>query len=831
VDLSLRSLLAVVVVVGFGCVQKGEYECANDTQCAPGICGAQGFCAFADTSCPSGYRYGTYAADGVADTCASGPASADGGLADAPRAAADAPRAAADAPVVSHPDAPPIYDAPPPADAGDGCVTELAGGDGFMCTIRSDQALVCWGDDSDLQLGLSAQNYVSTPTPADATTRSLPSDLRHVSAGYRFSCVLDGLGEVWCLGDNYYHECGTSMINPSKWQHVPLARAATQISSGYQSSCALLDDQTIACWGDNEWGALGDGTTNSHSGPIAVAGVANATEIAVADDFACALIAGGGVMCWGLNDVGQLGIGSIGNGSDPPKTPVTALATGAVELAAGGSHACIRDGLGKIWCWGDDNQDELGDSNDQNSGTPVQAGVPLAATKIVLKNADTCAILTDQSLWCWGDDVFGQLGDQQNIWGSDPFPSPIGKVTAVGVGGQAICGLRLDGSINCLGNDTTGELGDSVLLNIAFAQASLVTDAAHVAAGDYHACVGRTGGAAACWGYGGNGELGTGSYPQIQTSPAPVLLLTSVQDFALGTETSEAITSSGGVATWGAGYSGQLGDGMPLHNTAMPEILNPPVDANVVSIASGYSHDCAAKSDGTLWCWGVNGSGELGDGTMTTSKSPVQVTRLSGVLEVGVGDEHTCARTASAVSCWGDDTFGELGGTPTLPTDIVTVPIDATKTLQLGIGSSYSCARLDTGVECWGYNGEGELGNGNFNGGQTPVAVKLGGAAVSDLSVHGRHACVVRTSDGAVLCWGQNTYGQTGDGTYNDDANPQVVMGLPHPAVEVAAGGEFSCARLNDASVWCWGVNDSGQLGMGTQLDAMNPVTTSWTCP
>jgi hypothetical protein len=316
-------LVAACALVG-ACVQKGEFECATDPQCAPGVCGPRGFCAFADTSCTSGWRYGDYAAAGIAGTCTGSDADARIG-----------------------PDAPPFFDGAPPADAGPlaGCVDQLAAGSGITCALRADGALVCWGVNDELELGNPQAELVSTPIVASGM--GLPSGIRQVTAGDRFTCVLDDQGKVYCIGDDYYHQIGVASAS-SRWTQVPLLGVATKISTGEDSSCALLQDHTVACWGANDVGQLGDATANDHISPVAVSGVSGATDVATGGDHACALVAGGGVLCWGADDIGQLGDGDLAGSGSPPKAAHAAIATGAVELVSGGSHSCIRDGAGQV---------------------------------------------------------------------------------------------------------------------------------------------------------------------------------------------------------------------------------------------------------------------------------------------------------------------------------------------------------------------------------------------------------------------------------------------------------------------------------------------------
>jgi alpha-tubulin suppressor-like RCC1 family protein len=655
---------------------------------------------------------------------------------------------------------------------------------------------------------------------------ALPATIRQVTAGDHFTCLLDDTGKVYCLGDNYYRQIGNGGGNPSVWTQVPLFRTATKISAGDDTSCALLDDHTVSCWGDNGSGQLGDATTNPRSTPGVVSGVTGAIDVATGGDHACALISGGGVRCWGADSIGQLGDGDQ-SGPQTPKAPVTALATGAVELVSGGAHSCIRDGAGQVWCWGRDFQNELGDGNDTNSASPVKVAIG-TAIEIAARSATTCAILQDASLWCWGSDQSGQIGDHMTAYGDPPTASPLVGVRAVAIGDSHLCALRTDGTIGCLGDDSQGQLGDGVVVDAKTAQQSLITDGAMIEAGFDHACVARTGGAMSCWGSGTWGQLGDGTEPTYESTPSDVTGVTSPTGFALGLASTCSL-AAGGIACWGQGFSGQLGDNMYDYRDA-PFALGAPLDANVTSVTHGGFFACATKNDQSLWCWGENGLGQLGDGTMTNAPTPIQITRLPGVVEVTAGWHHTCGRTSGAVYCWGENGHGELGGNPGAPTDMVQVPIDATTVVQLALGNAFSCARTTTEVDCWGMDDDGELGDGGGPSTSTPITVQLG-AVAKDVAAGGFHACAIRASDGAVFCWGANDRGQLGDGTFSGNVLPQPVGGLPGPASRLAVGDSFSCALLADASVWCWGSNGVGELALGTALTAFDPVTTGWTCP
>lgn len=241
-------------------------------------------------------------------------------------------------------------------------------------------------------------------------------------------------------------------------------------------------------------------------------------------------------------------------------------------------------------------------------------------------------------------------------------------------------------------------------------------------------------------------------------------------------------------------------------------------DSGVVQLALGDSHSCARLVDGTVKCWGYNGYGLLGDGTATSYKvTPTPVPGLMDVAELALGDWHTCVRLAGgAVQCWGRNDYGQIGGgtagtgqpTPMLVSGLTDVD-------ELALGAQHTCAHLSSGaVDCWGWNVSGQLGDGTWKDKSTPTPVP-GLAGVAQLALGEYHSCA-RLTDGTAQCWGNNNQsGQLGDGTKLDKPTPTPVLGLAD-VVELAVGGWHGCAVSTGGTVQCWGDNSAGQLGDGT---------------
>jgi len=244
---------------------------------------------------------------------------------------------------------------------------------------------------------------------------------------------------------------------------------------------------------------------------------------------------------------------------------------------------------------------------------------------------------------------------------------------------------------------------------------------------------------------------------------------------------------------------------------------------SITSIAAGDVHTCASRSDGTAWCWGDNTYGQLGDGTRVARSAPTSV--LTGVASVAGGGAHSCAILASGgAMCWGDNASGQLGdgSRRSSTTPVIVSGLGGAAELALGGGykppsgpipdiyvEGHSCVRrVDGTVSCWGDNAVGQLGNGRAGGDATRPALVSGVTDAVDIAAGLRHTCVVRGTDGSVLCWGNNEDAELGQPrTITASGAPLAVPGLSN-VVAVGAGGKKTCVLRSDGSVACWGLNE-----------------------
>jgi len=247
---------------------------------------------------------------------------------------------------------------------------------------------------------------------------------------------------------------------------------------------------------------------------------------------------------------------------------------------------------------------------------------------------------------------------------------------------------------------------------------------------------------------------------------------------------------------------------------------------------STTTHTLYRKIDGTVWAWGLNNKSQLGDGTTTSSSTPVQAAPgvLSGITAVAAGNEHSLARKADGtVWAWGSNSNGQLGDNSTTNHAVPVQVSGLTNVTAIAAGVNFSLAlKADGTVWAWGYNGSGQLGDSSTTDRWTPVQV---GVPTSVAISAGFDHSVTMTSGGIVWAWGNNSKGQLGNGTTTNSAFPvQAGSGILANVLAISAGNQFTVALLSNylsSYLWAWGNNSSGQLGNGTNTDSATPLQVS----
>jgi alpha-tubulin suppressor-like RCC1 family protein len=273
--------------------------------------------------------------------------------------------------------------------------------------------------------------------------------------------------------------------------------------------------------------------------------------------------------------------------------------------------------------------------------------------------------------------------------------------------------------------------------------------------------------------------------------------------------------------------------GADCADSAVPSCCQGTCVAGVAEVVTYEDQTCARKTDGTLWCWGRNDYGQVGDGTTNVAYSPTQVTALGpGVVQVAVALRRTCARLMDGTLwCWGENDHGGLGNGTTQDSHLpVQVAALGTSVADVATGEAHTCARKTDGtVWCWGGNFSGQVGNGTITDQLTPVQVAAfgtPGTSVVQLAAGRGHTCA-RMSDNTLWCWGSNAFAELGDGTTSDSRTPVHSTDFGGGIAQIALGYEHFCLRMTDGTLWCSGANKFGQLGIGTRdwYDILVPVT------
>jgi hypothetical protein len=329
-----------------------------------------------------------------------------------------------------------------------------------------------------------------------------------------------------------------------------------------------------------------------------------------------------------------------------------------------------------------------------------------------------------------------------------------------------------------------------------------------------------------CWGENSFGQIGNGTTGNA-LSPVDVSGLSSgIAAVSAGGAHTCVLTNAGGVKCWGYNGYGQLGNGSMANSSTPVDVSGLTSDSAAVSV--GGNHTCALTTSGGVKCWGANSNGQLGNGSTANSAAPVDVSGLtSGVTAVSAGQlSHTCAlTTGGGVKCWGANSNGQLGdGTMANSATPVDVPGLTSDVSAVSTGALHTCALTTSGgLKCWGDNFYGQLGDGTTADRPAPVDVSgltAGAAAVSDGYYH---TCAL-VAGGGVKCWGDNIQGQLGNGSAGGQSSmPADVSGLTGGAAAVSAAAYHSCA-LTSGGVRCWGGNAVGQLGNGTTTSSATPV-------
>ncbi len=721
-----------------------------------------------------------------------------------------------------------------------------------------------------------------------------------VAAGNLHSLEVRSDGTVWAWGSNEYGQLGdgTMIDSPAPIKVSGLTDVIAVAGGGYHS-VALKDDGTVWTWGSNKAGQLGIGTTTSSTVPVQVEGLSDVVAIDAGWGHTIALEADGTVWVWGWVP-GLLGVETTEECEFGPlvlracsSTPVQVKElTGITAVAAGGFYSMALKNDGTIWMM----------IKTDYGGTLAPVDSLTDVTAIAAAPYLTVALKSDGTVWAWGRNEHGQLGDGTTTDSTVPVQvEGLTDVIAITAGGQSYSGyamaLKSDGTVWGWGSNEHGQLGTTTTetceISLVFGrvgttyydfcattpvQVSNFSDITAFTAGNYHTIAIKDDGTAWAWGDNYYGQVGAPTdelcgYGDYVCSPTPVPVISkrpgtfSVGGTVSGLTGTLVIQNNGGddlVIT----ENGSFSFATELEDLAIYdiEILTQPdgqtceitnaktgrinaaditdIEINcadfltgVTAVAAGGAHTLALKADGTVWAWGNNIRGQLGIVTteicasVPCSPTPLEVSGLTDVASVFAGENDSIALKT-------DGTVWELRNSNIAPVEELN---DVTDIAAIAVGNSYTVIlKTDGTVWAWGANWFGQLGDGTTT--YSPVPIQVSGLTdITAISVGGYFndwkgggSTIALKADGTVWAWGDNRYGQLGVTTtetcgeysYPCSTTPMQVSGL-EDVIAVAAGGYYSMALKADGTVWAWGDNRSGQLGDGTTTYSPVPIQVS----
>jgi len=814
-----------------------------------------------------------------------------------------------------------------------GEVIAVAAGHAHALALRSDGSVWAWRLDATSAVGDDSRQS----TEKAVRVPGLPPAVA-IACGATHSIALTADGEVWAWGGNDRGQLGdgtrSPRTTPTRVRDVP---RATAIAAGVSHSLAVASNGTVYAWGDNAHAQLGENGPTESLTPLKVEGLADVVAVAAGGRHSVALMSDGTLWAWGDNVSGQTGV-SWTTAQLPP-TPVEGMEA-VVAIAAGDSHSLALVSGGRVFVWGDNSHGQLGEVSGPATAVPFEIE-GFRATAIAAGRFHSLALDTEGWIWEWGDDAgspggpvlrrvlrasvipilaagakvatptltpgTGTYGSAQNVTvscstsgatihyttnGVDPTEadavvasggtvlvdrtltlkakawkpgtSPSGVAQAVytlkpatpsftPAGGTyaspqmvtiatATAGAEVRYTADGTDPSATSTLYASpvsvrittTLKAKAFktdwtpsdtATATYTLNYGAISAGHEHSVALKPDGTLWAWGGNSYGQIGDGTSGTDRITPVPVSALTAVKAIAAGGYHTLALKTDGTVWGFGQNASGQLGDRSTINRSTAVRAYQL---SGVTTIAAGERHSLALKSDQTVYAWGENGEGQLGLGDFADRNKPTRITGLTGVTAIAAGLQHSLALKADGTLwAWGRNSYGVLGNGTSGDTQASPVQVNPVSGMRLvGAGSYHSLALLNDGTgRAWGSNYSGQVGDGTTGTERTvptPISVMTGMLALAGGGLH----TLALTNDGGVSSWGDNGSGQLGDGTTTGHALPAQIAGLVG-GVGISPGADHSLALDDRGVVWAWGSNVRGQLGDGGLRNQLRPVPVS----
>jgi alpha-tubulin suppressor-like RCC1 family protein len=707
------------------------------------------------------------------------------------------------------------------SDAGRDFAPFISAGATHVALLKSDGNVVSWGTDAHGELG-DGTTKTKGVLPECAGGCNQNVNWTQVAAGTSFTLARRTDGTIWAWGSSNVNRngAGSSADLTSPGEVGEFNNFWRSVAAGASHGFAISVDGELYGWGDNAQGELGINSTSTPGYLEQQTGTSSDHWIAVAPgtQFTIGLKADGSAWGFGLNSSGQLGIGNTTRALVPTAIVSTKPWT---RLTAGTAHAAGIKADGTLWLWGLNDKGQLGNNSTTTGKAPAQLSVAGPWVAVSAGGHHTMAIKSDGSLWAWGSNSNGQLGIGSTT--DKLVPTRVGTLNTwqyVTAGLDFTVAVQADGSVYTFGHAASGQLGNNTTTdaNAPGSPVAVGVKTPMMVGGAQHGGAIRSSGVLETNGYDGDGELGIGtadstvfkySQPQTVASTLPWTYMAAGGTHTLG------VKSNGTLWAWGGNTVGEVGSGNTTRHSS-PVQIGTDTKWTKVFAALGSS-SFGIKADGTLWAWGYNGTGNLGDGTLTNRNAPTPIGASLNEYWVAVapGYDHTLGLTADGkLWAWGNNANGQLGDNSaesqiSSPKQIGTL----NDWLAIAAGFEDSTGILGDGsLLAWGYNQDDEVGDGTQTTRTGPTTIGYG--AIQTCRTY--YSSLAMAVDGTLLGWGFNAWGELGDSSFSSvstpTANPnQDSLQNLHT---VACGGLSSYLTDTTGGEYGSGDNSYGQLGI-----------------
>ena len=676
--------------------------------------------------------------------------------------------------------------------------TTIAVGENHSLVIKSDMSLWAAGDNSKGQLGVGTDK-------SSSSGEKIMDNIVYVDANEDVSFAIDKNGTLYGWGDNSDGQVSNSVSGAVISKPTKIMDNVKQVSTGDGHTVALLEDGTAVGWGRNEYGELGFATNSLKNSVTEL--MKDAVDVTAGDGFTLVVSKDGAVYGCGNNENGQLG---TGNYRDYTYLKVV-IEKGAVDAEAGDEHSVVLMADGSVKTSGSNENGQLG--VDDYTGSSDFISTTVKNADAVFAGGNSSGAVSGGVLYTWGSNESGQLhnGDTADVYSPERVTN---GVVSIALGHHHSLMLKNNGYVSSVGAGVSGELFTSAS-SIAATPVYAMGNVSVFSAGKDHAAAINTDGVLYTWGNNDKGQLGQGDY-NVRSTPTRVKLDYAASNVWCGNKVTIVQLVNDAVYVFGDNSSYLLGE------KTKTSIVNKPTENEYLSSMTidkiEFQNDYAiALIGGQVYGWGINSSGRLSTCGSVVKYPELLYDKLPAIYDIAAGDNHCVAITSGGeLYGWGSNSAEQLGGDTT--TRIVDVPelinVTDSKDNPISIasvaaeGSHTIAVAYDGNVYAWGDNSYGQLGDDSSRL-RYPTKVYVD----SNKVFSSEKFSAVLTTSGDIYLSGNNASGQLGDGTAKSRKTfAKITKGNVSTA---SLGGDFAGYISYDSKLYCWGDNTYGQCGNG----------------